>query len=197
MITRAADGADFYAKSEDQTCFSGLNILGIRKIPLEERVRFLFEEEHIFESREICRKVMGRTICVNQQMGDIIYFAPVKKALTKPDVVLVICNPKQAMDILYASIYTSDVYKAETPFGFAAACSGAVAQPIETGEVSFSLSDHGARKCMGMKTCELLVGIPGGKFLKIVRNLEALQSALKYKYIYFRNKPVPEKSESA
>ena len=108
--------------------------------------------------------------------------------------VLVVCNPEQAMYILYASIYTSDVYKAETPFGFAAACSGAVALPIETDEISSSLSDHGARKCMKMRPQEMLVGIPGRKFPRIARNLEAVQPALKHKYIYFRDKPVPENS---
>jgi uncharacterized protein (DUF169 family) len=55
-------------------------------------------------------------------------------------------------------------------------CSSIVAAPFLTGDVIYSLGDHGARNYMNIRDDEVFVGIPAELLTMITENLEKIES---------------------
>ena len=77
-----------------------------------------------------------------------------------PDVVVIICSPKQIMLLTQAALY-KEGGRIETEFaGKQSLCSDAVAEPYLTGKMGITVGCTGSRTYTGIQESELTVGIP-------------------------------------
>ena len=91
-----------------------------------------------------------------------------------PDVIVVVCNTKQAMDLLHANAYDSGARGIGADAG--PICSSMAAVPYLTGKVTYGFADIGSRDRMNLNPGEALVSIPGSEVDRIVANLREMRS---------------------
>ncbi len=103
-----------------------------------------------------------------------IVYAPLETAPYDPDVVVIICNPKQAMQIAQAMVYTLGG-RVEADFaGIQSICGDAVAGPYTTKRPNITLGCSGSRKFADIQPDDVIIGMNGENIGCVVNALEAL-----------------------
>jgi len=96
-------------------------------------------------------------------------YGPLKSAQTDPDVVLLICDPDQAMKLAEASGREDGA----APHALLnMPCCATVSSIYLSGKPAVTLACHGSRKHVPIKTERLLFGIPGKQLATFLKNLE-------------------------
>jgi uncharacterized protein (DUF169 family) len=103
-----------------------------------------------------------------------LIFAPVGRAEFKPDIIFIICNARQAMEILHANAYDSGSHGLGADSG--PICSSMAALPYLTGKVTYGFGDTGSRRHMNIRDEDVMVSIPAGDLPRIVSNLEEMRT---------------------
>jgi uncharacterized protein (DUF169 family) len=130
----------------------------------------------IFKTAGACRRMYMQSPQLVPETVKVVYYAPLEKANSVPvrgdEVVVIICNPKQALYLARASIYeTGGLSPGMTGPG---TCVSAIIAPYVEGKLYYTLGCFGARQFMKVKTEELFVGIPIEILPSLVENLELL-----------------------
>lgn len=168
-------GESFYTTAANHRCDGGASSCGLKA--MGDRVKtgeFLSENLHLFGSRRAARRFSAANPRIEYGTVRVVTFSPLEKALTAPDIVVLVCNPRQAMEIAEASAYETG--------GRAAGltgppiCSSIVAAPFLTGEVVYSLGDTGVRKYMRVRDEDVFVGIPAELLANVLENLATMRS---------------------
>jgi uncharacterized protein (DUF169 family) len=103
-----------------------------------------------------------------------IAYSPLETTPFDPDVVVIICNPKQAMQLAQAMVYTLGG-RFEADFsGIQSICGDAVAGPYTTKKPNITLGCSGSRKFADIKSDEVIVGMNGENIGCVVNALESL-----------------------
>jgi uncharacterized protein (DUF169 family) len=168
------DGKVFYTTSENHTCDGGSSSCGMKDISERIKSGEFLSKMGLFGSKRAARRFSNANPRIEKGSVKIVSFSPLEKTLFDPDVVVLICNAKQGMKIAEAYSYESG--KRTTGMTGPPICSSIVAAPFLTGEVTYSLGDHGARKYMKIKDEDVFVGIPGELLPSIVENLDKMES---------------------
>ena len=121
----------------------------------EEATERLFKEKLV--SSEKAAKDLVNSI--PHFKGNIIglQLSPLKKAKFKPDVLVFILNPRDAMKLAQTLAYNGKLIRAEFS-GITAACGEIIAMPIKEKRPNLSLGCKGSRKFL--KDSELLFSVP-------------------------------------
>src|SRR5665647_596704 len=102
------------------------------------------------------------------------FYAALESASFMPDVVVIICSPKQIMLLTQAILY-NEGGRVEAEFaGKQSLCSDAVAQPYLTGKMGITVGCSGSRTYTGIQESELTVGIPAKLLKDLVEGLRAI-----------------------
>jgi len=101
-------------------------------------------------------------------------YSPLEKASFKPDVIVVIGNPKQLLKIAQSNIYEKGGRNIVGFSGIQSVCADAVAQVYNTGEMNASFGCDGSRKNAKIADDELIVGIPAANLGSLVEALEKI-----------------------
>jgi len=176
------EGKTFYTTPENHTCKNGMYYLGMTQVFPGHLTGEWLSGKYPREGRRIFRSPMAVQRALNKywkippETIKAISFSPLQTAPFDPEkgglVVVVICNPKQAMYIIRGhSFETGDIVMGAT---MPSTCSSVVARAYLTGELSPSLGCFGARTFMKVKTEEMFMGIPIEILPKLVDNLESL-----------------------
>lgn len=175
MLPEAQSGNCFYVDKENFTCVGPL-ILG------------MVEGEPIFESGQVGPRLeVLRDIRANQRiyyvipkikrgMVNYVTFAPLKKLMFEPDVLIITANVSQAEILLRALSYDSGrIWSAKgTPV---ISCAWLFVYPYLSGEVNFTITGFG----FGMRARKLfpeglvLMAIPYDNLPRIVCNLSEMK----------------------
>jgi uncharacterized protein (DUF169 family) len=168
---------EFYATLEDESCKGGAGALGLGKMPPNVASgEFYYGTLKHFKSLEASKRTIEKVPRIDAESKIASIYAPLESASFMPDVVVIICSPKQVMLLTQAILY-NEGGRVEAEFaGKQSLCSDAVAQPYLTGKMGITVGCTGTRTYTGMQESELTVGIPA-KLLKDV--LEGLRAIVK------------------
>ncbi|OEU41163.1 hypothetical protein BGV40_16525 [Methanosarcina sp. Ant1] len=166
---------EFYATLEDQTCKGGAGALGLGHMPPKVASgEFYYETLKHFKSLEASKKTIEKVPVIEAESKIASIYAPLESASFMPDVVVIICSPKQIMLLTQAILY-NEGGRVEAEFaGKQSLCSDAVAQPYLTGKMGITVGCSGSRTYTGIQESELTVGIPAKLLKDLVEGLRAI-----------------------
>lgn len=173
MVQKARNGDVFYATKEQHACAGGAGALGIVETPEKIKTGEFYFGLGRFKTPESAKKTMDAVPRTNKQFVASLY-APLEKAGFKPDVIVVIGNPKQLLKIAQSNIYEKGGRNNVSFSGIQSVCADAVAQPYNTNEMNASFGCDGSRKFAKIADDELVVGIPASKLEGLVEALEKI-----------------------
>ncbi len=173
MVQRAAQGETFYATAEQQACKGGAGALGLMEPTEKVKSGEMYYSLGRFSSMGSAKRTVDAIPKIEPIMKAIVY-APLETALFDPDVVIIICNPQQAMQLAQAMVYTLGG-RFEADFaGIQSICADAVAGPYTTKRPNITLGCSGSRKYADIKPDEVIVGMNSEDIGCVVNALEAL-----------------------
>jgi uncharacterized protein (DUF169 family) len=170
MWAEAQKGKAFFVTARNHDCFPGMYHLGLRGESNKEAVcRFWVEQVYAF-SRNAVEKYVASLPHLNSELVSLICISPLEKASFEPDMVLVRCNPEQAMLLLWTYSYnTGEVVQGETG---TAMCSTLVIKPYLNKKLSFTIGDPGGRYITGLAKEEVMVSIPYSLYDTMLKTLK-------------------------
>jgi len=173
MVQMAAAGEVFYATAEAQACKGGANALGIDEAPEKVRTGEFYYNLGRFASFASAKRTFDGIPSIDLKFYAAVY-APLEKATFDPDVIVIICNPAQAMKISQALVYTLGG-RVEADFsGIQSLCADAVAGPYMRKRPNITMGCSGSRQYAGVRDDELIVGLNGENLGCFVNALEAI-----------------------
>jgi len=173
MVQKARNGDVFYATKEQHACAGGAGALGVAETPEKIKTGEFYFGLGRFKTLQSAKKTMESVPCTGKHFVASMY-APLEKAAFKPDVVVVIGNPKQLLKIAQSNIYHEGGRNNASFSGIQSLCADAVAAPYNTGELNATFGCDGSRKYAKIADEELIVGIPEAKLADMVEALEKI-----------------------
>jgi uncharacterized protein (DUF169 family) len=166
---------EFYATLEDESCKGGAGALGLGKMPPNVASgEFYYGTLKHFKSLEAAKKTIEKVPVIEAGSKIASLYAPLESTSFMPDVVVIICSPKQVMLLTQAILY-NEGGRLEAEFaGKQSLCSDAVAQPYQTGKMGITVGCSGSRTYTGIQESELTVGIPAKLLKDLVEGLRAI-----------------------
>ncbi len=176
MVDRVrSSGEEFYALLDDQTCKGGAAALGLGHMPQKlASGDFYYEKLKHFKTLEAAQKTIEKIPMVEAESMSGTVYAPLESASFVPDVVVIICTPKQMMLLTQAILY-NEGGRVEAEFaGKQSICSDAVAEPYLTGKMGITVGCSGSRRYTNIEDSELTVGLPAKLLKDLVEGLRAV-----------------------
>jgi uncharacterized protein (DUF169 family) len=138
-LKRASEGEAVTITAETCGCSGGLVSLGIGQIPSQGRERlvdFLINKEKVYCSRVAMHRSQ-QTVLPPVGMASHVFFSPLSRAATLPDIVVFIGKPGSLHHLVnFAGYWQGGSLKAELS---GPACRTGVTYPVVTGEIGLSL----------------------------------------------------------
>lgn len=172
VTTRLAmSGYSFKVTAENIKCIAGARALGLMDVDeyytSGKRTLSLGIYNDLDTAKNISRNM---TYCKHKVYGVLVQ--PLQNYLNQdPDVVIVASNPYNAMRIIQGYSYYYGTYSSFKMTGNQAICSECTAVPFETDNINISMLCIGTRHQAGFNDNELGIGIPFGKFFKVVQGV--------------------------
>ena len=158
MVQRAIDGQIFYATVNEQQVCNSAGALGLMD-PLK---KVISGEMHYsmgkFSSIESAKRTVNAIPRVDTIIKAVVY-SPLEKTPYKPDVIIIICNPEQAMKLTQTLLYNSGGRLEANFAGIQSVCGDAVAGPYTTNRPNITLGCDASRKFADIQPHEVIVGI--------------------------------------
>jgi uncharacterized protein (DUF169 family) len=173
MVQMARRGAKFYATVEQHACKGGAGMLGVIDIPENVKSGEFYYKLGRFSSIEHAEQTMSNIPYVDFKTYATVY-APLKEASFTPDVVVLLCNPQQAMLIAQANVYELHSRNIADFSGIQSLCGDAVVAPLIRGTINFTLGCSGSRKFAKVHEDELIVGVPMKLLPDLVRAMKKI-----------------------
>ncbi len=173
MVQKARGGDVFYATKDQHACAGGAGALGVVETPEKIKTGEFYFGLGRFKTLDSAKKTMDAVPRTNKHFIASLY-APLEKAAFKPDVIVILGNPKQLLKIAQSNIYEKGGRNLVGFSGIQSVCADAVAQPYNTGEMNASFGCDGSRKYAKIADDELVVGIPESKLAGLVEALEKI-----------------------
>ena len=158
MVTKAADGAIFYATAEEQKCKGGSSAMGLEPLPPKIASGEFYYKLGRFDSVETAKTVIDSIPRKDEQSLGIIY-APLEKADFLPDVVVVITLPKYGMFITQGIVYNQGGKMEYSCAGIQSLCADAVSAPYVNNKANATLACSGSRGYAGIVDEEIIFGL--------------------------------------
>lgn len=166
MVRKAMLGYDMKVTKENSGCSGADNALGIQPISEELMTGRLYRDKNFYNDL-----LTSRNIIKNATRFDFkthgIEIKPLEQFNYSADVVLIMCNPYQAMRIMQSYSYVFGGEHSIKTVGNQAVCSESTANPYETNSINASFLCSGTRYNNRWKDDELMIGVPFNKFEKL------------------------------
>ncbi len=105
MVQKAVKGETFYSTAKEQQSCNGAGAIGLIEPPENVKSGEMHYSLGRFSSLGSAKRTVDAIPKINSIMNAIAY-APLETAQYNPDVVIIICNPQQAMKLTQAMVYT-------------------------------------------------------------------------------------------
>ncbi len=154
-------GEEFYTLGEDQMCKGGAGAMGLGELPPKVATgEFYLKGLKQFSTQGAARRTIDRVPKMPPNSTEAVLYAPLEKATFSPDVIVIICTPKQVMLLTQAYMYKTGG-RLETSFaGKQSLCSDAVVQAYKEGKVGVTVGCSGSRTYTKIEDEEMIMGIP-------------------------------------
>lgn len=170
MVMRASRGEIFYALGEDQECKGGAGAIGADEMPEKVKTGEFYYGLGRFSSFPAAKRTLDLIPKIDLKFYAVVY-APLEKVEFDPDVIVVVCNPAQALRLVQALVYTKGGRVRGDFAGIQSICADAVAGPYMRGEANITLACSGSRQYSDIREDELIVGLTA-------ENIECIMEAL-------------------
>jgi len=178
-IYEASEGEKLILPKMKHACLTGAYALGITELPSNIKSGEAPYHHGLFKSIDAARRAMSEIPRVNTTTTATLV-APLERMPLKPDVVLLICNPKQAMLIANAFIYEQGGPTVGATFtGAQALCGYATAVPYVSKQPNFSFGCYGCRLSAKIGDEDMYCGVPFEMVDNFTSNLMGLEGAVK------------------
>ncbi|RAK11748.1 uncharacterized protein (DUF169 family) [Halanaerobium saccharolyticum] len=169
MVKEASNGKDIKSNFDNFGCFAGARALGIVDIDEGYKSGAYYDGCGLYQDLATAKEATDKiTICNHSVYG--VQVKPLEAFSLKPEIVIIITNPFNAMRLVQGYTYNCGPYSAFKMMGNQAICSECTAYPYETDNISFSLLCAGARKS-GFDQNEVGIGITLNIFRQMVAGL--------------------------
>jgi len=154
-------GEEFYTLSEDQMCKIGAGTLGLNEIPPDVSTgESYYKEFGLFGTLEAAKYTVEKIPVLPPNSTEAIMYSSLEKTSFIPDVILIICNPKQVMLLTRAHMYMVGG-RLETSFvGIQSLCSEAVVQTYKERKVGIAVCCNGSRSNANITDEEMIMSVP-------------------------------------
>jgi uncharacterized protein (DUF169 family) len=154
-------GEEFYTLGEDQACKGGAGAMGLGALPPKVASgEFYYKGLKQFSTQEAAKRTIDMVPTLAPNSTEAVLYAPLEKTTFMPDVILVICNPKQIMLLTQAYMYKTGG-RLETSFaGKQSLCSDGVVQTYKEGKIEVTVGCSGSRAYTEITDEEMTMGIP-------------------------------------
>jgi uncharacterized protein (DUF169 family) len=174
MVQKARNGDVFYATKDKHACAGGAGALGVMETPEKVLNGEFYFALGDFGSTGAAKRTTNAITRVDEDYVATMY-APLEKAGFKPDVVVILGNPKQMLKLAKANIHALGGRNFADFSGIQSICADAVAEVYMTGDVNFTLGCNGSRKNAKISDDEMIAGIPAEKVQMLVEAVEKLK----------------------
>lgn len=176
-LERAMKGEVFYATADEEECMGGARYTGLRdakEFPANMRSGAFLTAMGVYRDIPAVQRSWRNNLNIEPGIFRALIFAPLGRAEFEPDVIFIVCNARQAMEILHANAYDSGSHGLGADSG--PICSSMAALPYLTGKVTYGFGDTGSRRHMDIRDEDVMVSIPAGDLQRIVSNLEEMRT---------------------
>jgi uncharacterized protein (DUF169 family) len=174
MVQKARNGDVFYATKDKHACAGGAGALGVMETPEKVLNGEFYFGLGDFGSTGAAKRTTNAITRVDEDYIATMY-APLEKAGFKPDVIVIIGNPKQMLKLAKANIHALGGRNFADFSGIQSVCADAVAEVYMTGDVNFTLGCNGSRKNAKIADDEMIAGISAEKVQMLVDAVEKLK----------------------
>ena len=179
-VYKASEGEMLILPKEKHACLTGANVLGLTELPSNIRSGEAPYRHGLFKSIDVARRAMSEIPRVNIPAVTATLVAPLERMPLNPDVVLLICNPKQAMLIANAFVFEQGGPTVRAGFtGAQALCGYTTAVPYISKQPNFSLGCYGCRLSAKIADEDMYCGIPVEMMGSFIQNLMGLEGAVR------------------
>jgi uncharacterized protein (DUF169 family) len=168
-------GEEFYAPAEDQMCKGGAGAMGIGEMPAKVASgEFYYKGLKQFSTQGAARRTLDKVPKLPANSTEAVLYSPLEKASFIPDVVVVICNPKQVMLLTQAMMYKTGGRIESSFAGKQSLCSDAVVNTYKEGKIGVTVGCSGSRNYTEISDEEMVMGIPIELLADVVSGLKEI-----------------------
>ncbi len=154
-------GEEFYTLGEDQTCKGGAGAMGLGEMPAKVASgEFYYKKLKQFSTPGAARRTIDRVLKLPPNSTEAVLYAPLEKTSFTPDVIVVICNPRQIMLLTQAMMYKTGGRIEASFAGKQSLCSDGVVQAYKEGKIGVTVGCSGSRTYTKIADEEMIMGIP-------------------------------------
>ena len=168
-------GEEFYTLGEDQMCKGGAGAMGIGEMPAKVvSGEFYFTKLKQFSTQGAARRTIDKVTKLPPNSTEAVLYSPLEKTSFTPDVVVIICNPKQIMLLTQAFVYKIGGRLEASFAGKQSLCSDGVVQVYKEGKIGVTVGCSGSRSYTKIADEEMIMGIPVELLADVVSGLKEI-----------------------
>lgn len=168
-------GDEFYSLWDDQMCKGGAASMGLGKMPAKVASgEFYYKGLKHFSTLNSARRTVEMAPTLPPNSIKAILYSPLEKTSFVPDVVLLICTPKQIMLLTQAIIYKTGGRLDVSFAGKQSVCSDGVVQAYRDGKIGITVGCSGSRAYTEIADEEMIIGIPVELLSDLISGLEII-----------------------
>ena len=154
------NGSQYYTLMDDQACKGGAAVMGFHEMEPNLANGDVYFKLNSFSTINAARRTMQKIPMLPARYTKSILYAPIAEAKFIPDVVVIVCNPKQVMQLSQALLHRLGGRVEANFAGKQSLCADGVAQPYKTGQIGVTVGCSGSRKNANIDDDEMVIGIP-------------------------------------
>lgn len=155
-------------------CPDGASILGLAKIPPKLASGEIYVQLGKLATREAAAQMVKERPMLPEASMRAILITPLKQAVMKPDVVIVMAPPETMMWLCMSSTYYTGKRMRFQMSSYNAQCVESTLYPYTTGEMNTSLGCYGCRAISDVGEDIMFMGIPMSRMPTVIEGLEHL-----------------------
>ena len=168
-------GEEFYTLGEDQMCKGGAGAMGLGEIPAKVASgEFYYKELKQFSTQGAAIRTVSMVPKLPSNSTEAVLYSPLEKTSFIPDVVVIICNPKQIMLLTQAFMYKTGGRLEASFAGKQSLCSDGVVQVYKEGKIGVTVGCSGSRSYTKIADEEMIMGIPIELLENVVSGLKEI-----------------------
>ncbi|PAB59794.1 DUF169 domain-containing protein [Anaeromicrobium sediminis] len=176
-VRLATKGSSFKSCIDNFFCKASARALGLMDVNNDIVSGRVYHSYGMYNSLGVAKSVQKEVTYIDHKIYGVVVM-PLEKFEEKPDIVIMIVNPYQAMRIVQGYSYNFGVTKNIKFTGNQGLCSECTATPYETNDLNVSLLCSNTRLAAKWEDSELGVGMPYHKFESVANGiLETLNSS--------------------
>jgi len=170
------NGYQFYTLLEDHMCKGGAAVMGLTEMGEKLKTGEVYYHLNHFESLNAAKKTMEKVPSIAAHSIKAVVYSPLEKTTFKPDIILIITNPKKVMELSQALVHKKGGRINASFAGKQSVCADGVAYPYLSGEAGVTVGCSGSRKYTEIKDDEMIISIPVDMLPELVASAKTMFS---------------------